>query len=203
MTKRVLLLAGALLLAAITIASANVTMNALYSSHMVLQRDKPMPVFGTAAVGENVSVTFNSQVRSTTADSLGNWMVTLPAMSASTTGKTMTVTGNNTINITDVVVGDVWICSGQSNMAFSLSGCNRQTQDVATANFPGIRHIWVPLLCAPDPQRNFSGSWTVCSPSTGGWFLGGCVLLWKKDLSGSELDYSHRSDRIDRGRNLH
>jgi sialate O-acetylesterase len=137
---------------------------------MVLQRNKPVPVYGTAAAGENVTVTFNSQTTSTITNAQGHWQVMLPTMSANATGKTLTITGANTINITDVVVGDVWICSGQSNMAFSLSGCNRQAQDVNTANFPGIRHFWVPLVTSDIPLKTLTGSWAVCSSSTAGGF---------------------------------
>ena len=166
MTTRVCILGVALLFTALTFASANVSVSALFAGHMVVQRDKPIPVWGTAAVGENVTVTFNSQSRSATADSQGNWIVSLPAMSASTTGRTMTITGNNTLSITDVVIGDVWLCSGQSNMAVSLS----RQEDITSANFAGIRQFWVPLVSSNDPIRTLTGNWTVCSPSTAGGF---------------------------------
>jgi len=137
---------------------------------MVLQRGKPVPVWGTASPGESVTVSFKGQSVSTTADSQGNWLVTLASMSADASSKTMTITGNNTVSITGVLVGDVWICSGQSNMAFSLGGCNRQV-DINAANYPGIRTFWVPLVTSDVPLKTLSsGSWTVCSPSTASGF---------------------------------
>ena len=169
MATRVLLITLAVLCTALTTASANVTVSALFSNDMVLQRGKPILIYGTAAASENVTVSFNGQAPSTTADSQGNWQVTLTSMSANTTGQTMTITGNNVVTITDVVIGDVWVCSGQSNMAFGLSGCNRQS-DIDAANYPGIRHFWMPMVTAADPQKTVTGSWTVCSPSTAGGF---------------------------------
>ncbi|MCX6880312.1 MAG: hypothetical protein NTW21_41875 [Verrucomicrobia bacterium] len=141
-------------------ATANVTVSPLWNDHMVLQRGKPIPVYGSAAAGEKVTVTFNDQTRSTTADSLGNWLVSLPAMDACATGKNLTITANNTIRITDVVIGDIWLCSGQSNMQSNLG---RKT-DMDNANFPGIRQFWVPWVSAGEPIRTMGGSWKVCSP---------------------------------------
>lgn len=152
-------------------AGATVALAPLFGSKMVLQRDKPCPVWGTATAGKVVTVSYNSQTKTATADAQGNWRLALDAMGTKASGSSMTVSeaGGNTVTLTDVVVGDVWICSGQSNMAFSLNGCNRQV-DIDAANYPGIRHIWVPLATAANPQTAFSSNWSACSPSTAGGF---------------------------------
>lgn len=161
LTKRTASLCTVVLCMASASVAANVTMSPLFADHMVLQRGKPIPVYGTAETGEKVAVTFNDQSRSATADSLGNWLVSFPAMGASATGMALTIAGKNTINITDVVIGDVWLCSGQSNMQSNLG---RKT-DMDSANFPGIRQFWVPWVSAGEPIRTLGGSWKVCSPS--------------------------------------
>ena len=171
MTRKVSILAVALLFTGLTVARATVSVTSLYSSNMVLQRNKPVPVWGRASANKTITVIYNGQTKTTTSDAQGNWLLYLDAMAAKTTGSNMTVNeaGANTLTFTNVVVGDVWICSGQSNMAFSLSGCNRQS-DIDAANYPGIRHFWVPLVTSSDPQRTVTGSWTVCSPSTAAGF---------------------------------
>ena len=147
-------------------ASANVTVYPLFGNNMVLQRNKTVPVYGIAAVGENVSVTFNGQVKSTTADSLGNWRVDLDAMSTNATGQTLTITGQNVINLTNVVIGDVWLAGGQSNMATTLGGY-AQPGDIENANYPAMRRFTVPANTAQDPYvGTMSTVWSVVSPST-------------------------------------
>ena len=161
-----------MLFAAVTAANATVVVNGLFSNGMVLQRDKQCPVWGTAAASKTITVTYNGQTKTTTSDSLGNWMLYLDAMSVKTTGSNMTISeaGANTLTLSNVVVGDVWFCSGQSNADFGLGGCNRQTQDVDTANFPGIRHLRAPSVISQDLLKTLWSSWEVCSPSTAGGF---------------------------------
>jgi len=189
MKKRVTFLAVVLLFAALTAANSTVAVTSLFGSNMVLQRDKPVPVWGTAAPSKTITVTYNSQTKTTTSDAQGNWKLTLDAMAAKTSGSNFTVNeaGANTLTFSNVVVGDVWVCSGQSNMAFSLSGCNRQTEDVNTANYPGIRHIWVPLLNTDVPQKTFSSSWSVCSPSTAAGFSAVAFYFGRKIYTDQSL----------------
>ena len=137
-----------------TALRAEVGVSRLFTDHMVLQRNKPVPVFGTAAAGEKVTVAFGGQTLTTTADNLGNWQVTLPAMNANAKGQSMTLAASNTIAIGDVVIGDVWLCSGQSNMDMRLDGCNRK-EDVDGADFPGIRNLE-------------AKGWSVCQPGAAG-----------------------------------
>ena len=150
---------------------ADVQLSGLFSDHMVLQRDKPVAVFGTADAGEKVAVSFNGKTLSTVADAQENWQVLLPPMSANAKGQPMTVAGANSISISDVLVGDVWLCSGQSNMDMALGGCNRK-EDVDSADLPGIRSFRVPLRVAGTPLKTLPEGlkWTVCSPMTAGNF---------------------------------
>ncbi len=104
-----------------SIAFAEVKMPAIFGDDMVLQRDFPVPVWGTASPGEKVSVTFAGQKHTTTADDKGKWMVKLNPLETSKTEKTMTIKGANTIMLSGVLVGEVWLCSGQSNMADSFN----------------------------------------------------------------------------------
>jgi sialate O-acetylesterase len=156
-----------------TAATAAVSVNPLFGDHMVLQRGRAVPVFGTAEAGENVSVTFGGQTLAAVADAQGNWQVVLPAMAANAKGQSLRIAGANSIALEDVLVGDVWLCSGQSNMDMGLGGCNRP-QDIAGADFPGIRSFRVPLVAAGAPQKALKGNlrWAVCSPAAAGGFSG-------------------------------
>jgi sialate O-acetylesterase len=151
------------------ICSGEVRLSGVFGDHMVLQRDRSTPIFGTAASGEKVTVTFHGQSQSTTADAQGEWRVNLAAMKAETAGQPLTVAGANTVTMKDVVVGDVWLCSGQSNMDMRLGGCER-TEDIASANFPGIRHFSVPTASSAVPMKTVKGEWSVCTPRSASSF---------------------------------
>src|SRR5215470_12154470 len=102
-------------------AWADVQLPSVLGSHMVLQRDKPLPVWGWADPGEEVKVEFAGKEAVTKADAKGNWRVTLPAQKANATGQRLTVTGKNKVELEDVLVGEVWVGSGQSNMEWWLA----------------------------------------------------------------------------------
>lgn len=165
MIKRLIACFAIVLLAALN-AAAEVQLSGVFTDHMVLQRDRAVPVYGTASPGEAVTVTLGGRTVSTTANMAGRWLVTLPPMTANATGQSMTVSGTNTITLKDVLLGDVWICSGQSNMEMVLSGCKRP-QDVATADFPGIRHFTSTRSKAEEPSQELSSGrkWEVCTPA--------------------------------------
>jgi sialate O-acetylesterase len=158
-------------LSLLSAGQAEVRLPGVFGDHMVLQRGKPVPVFGTAAPGEQIVVEFHGQSLTTTADAQGNWQVKLSALGADTNAQPLTITGSNKINLNDVLVGDVWLCSGQSNMDMGLGGCNRKA-DIESANFPGIRSFRVPLTAAGVPLQSLKGNprWMVCSPSRAGGF---------------------------------
>lgn len=116
----------------------DVTLAKIFCDHAVLQRDLPVPVWGTAEPGEQVTVKVGSAQGSAPADAQGKWMVRLPAMKMSTVGQEMVVAGKNTVTVKDVLIGDVWICGGQSNMGLPLSSCDAK-DDIAIADFPTLR----------------------------------------------------------------
>src|SRR3954454_23266682 len=102
-------------------AQADVKLPSIFNSHMILQRGCPVPVWGWADAGEEVKVSFGGQTKSATADKDGNWQVKLDKLEASSEGKTLAIAGKNKVDLEDVLVGDVWICSGQSNMEWSVN----------------------------------------------------------------------------------
>ena len=154
--------------------STVVALHTLFADHMVLQRDQPVAVFGTAGPGGNVLVSFAGQSKPTTADAQGQWSVTLNAMAMSTNPATMTVTGLNTLTVDDIVVGDVWVCSGQSNMDFVM-GAYGSPIFPEDYNVPLVRHLGLsadPSLSLQTnvdfhPISNPSGDWLVNSPTGG------------------------------------
>ena len=137
--KRVSLCLAALLLGAVA-ARADVRVSNLFGDNMVLQREMAVPIWGTADPGEAVTVKIGDAQASAQADAQGKWMVKLPAMQANAKPQELTISGKNTLTIKNVLVGDVWVCSGQSNMEFGLGGCNAP-QDIAAANYPTLRRI--------------------------------------------------------------
>jgi sialate O-acetylesterase len=158
-----------------SIATAAVQLASPFGEHMVLQQGIAVPVWGTAKAGETVTVEFAAQKKSITADKNGQWRVDLDALAVSTEGKTLTVTGSATdapLMIGDVLVGEVWICGGQSNMERQLGPRPPQKpivnweQEVAAADHPLIRQLYVTQKIASLPQTSVTAKWTVCSPST-------------------------------------
>lgn len=162
-------------------AMAKVSLPTLFGDSMVLQRERAIPVWGWADAGEKVTVKLGNATASATADDKGNWRVNLPAMPAGGPHE-MTVTGSvasEAITIKDVLLGEVWICSGQSNMEWSVSASGNAAEEIAAANYPMIRHIKIERLTAAGPTkdvkatrpvRGLAASWAVCSPQTAGGF---------------------------------
>jgi sialate O-acetylesterase len=142
-----------------------------FRSHAVLQRDVPIPVFGSGPDGAKVTVTFAGQTLSTTIEN-SRWEVTLAPMPASSTPATLSIVGTTTTVAEDVVVGDVWLASGQSNMERQL-GPRRPQQEIvgwkeaaARADFPLIRQYSVPQMSGGEECKETYGTWTVCTPQT-------------------------------------
>lgn len=156
---------------ALGVARADVTPAALFTDHAVLQRDKPVPVWGRADAGEKVTVTFAGQSRSATAGRDGKWIVLLDALETSATGADLTIAGKNTITLRDVVVGEVWLCSGQSNMEWPVSGAADAAAEIAAANFPLLRHVKIERTVAEAPAETVkTGGWQGATPQTVGAF---------------------------------
>jgi sialate O-acetylesterase len=150
-------------------ARGDVKLPSLFGSHMVLQRDQKDRVWGRADPGEEVSVTIGSQSHTTRAGDDGKWLITLEPMPAGGP-HTMTIVGKNTITIGDILVGEVWLCSGQSNMAWSVAQANDGDLETRTASYPRIRLISVPQVGTQEPKDDFVGKWELCTPATVGAF---------------------------------
>jgi len=120
-------------------AQADVALPPVFADHMVLQRNSPLPVWGSAAAGEKVTVTLNGITRTATADARGSWRVDFPPMSARSKPIEIRVSGENTIVLRDVLIGEVWLCSGQSNMVFPLARAASAQQELPAAQHPQIR----------------------------------------------------------------
>jgi sialate O-acetylesterase len=158
-----------LLIAAASGARADVKVPAIFGPHMVLQRDQKDRVWGWAEPGEEVTVAIREESKSTKAGADGSWQIVLDPMPAGGP-HTMEIKGKNTIAVDDVLVGEVWICSGQSNMEWSVAASNDADLEIATANYPQIRLISVPHVGMQEPQKNFGGEWRACRPDTVGGF---------------------------------
>ncbi len=140
----------------------------LFSDHAVLQRGVKVPVWGWTKPGAKVTVTFGGQTKTAVAQADGKWMVHLSAMPVSVEPHALTVNSpadNQSVSVQDVLVGDVWLCSGQSNMEMGIGACNA-TNDIAQANFPHIRLLTVPRLIANSPAQTLECRWLPCSPET-------------------------------------
>jgi len=143
----------------------------LFNDNAVLQRDKPIPVWGTADAGEKVSVAFSGQTAATTADAAGKWRVDLPALPANLVPADLVIKGKDTVTRTNILVGEVWLASGQSNMEMMV----RESYDAAleipgSARFPMIRHIRTDYKLSQTPLSTGSGAWKVAGPDTTGDF---------------------------------
>ena len=118
----------------------------LFSDHMVLQREQPVPIWGWAKPRDEITVEFAGRKASAKADTTGKWLAKLDPMPASLEGRNLSVQSSDSaqkLNITDVVVGDVWLCSGQSNMHFPMKRVQNASAEIATANNSAIRFFYV------------------------------------------------------------
>lgn len=174
--KKMLIIA-LLFLGAINV-NAKVIVPSVFSDHMMLQRNQKNAVWGKAKKGEKVTVSINNQTHTAKADKSGNWKIKLNPMKAGGP-YTITVKGKkNTITIKDVLVGEVWVCSGQSNMGWRVSGTNFPALEAASANYPNIRLLKTPTIGDLEPQFTNDAKWEQCSPETvrdfsaNGYFFG-------------------------------
>ena len=160
-----LILLMLLLFALVIPVSAVVRLSGVFGNSMVLQCDRSIPIWGWADPGENVYIEFGKGRARTQADAEGKWMVKL---SATRPGGpfSMKVKGKNSIQLTDVLVGEVWICSGQSNMKWPLERAKDAELEISVANFPKIRLFDVPEEPAGKPATDVDAVWKRCSPDT-------------------------------------
>ncbi|MES2775980.1 MAG: sialate O-acetylesterase [Bacteroidota bacterium] len=185
-SKMISCLAGCVLLLHSNV-HADVKLASPFGEGMVLQYDMPVPVWGTASPGEKVTVTIGKQARSTVASVNGEWKLNLDKLAAGGP-YAMTVSGTNKISFTDVYAGEVWICSGQSNMDFTVAredrywcGVFNEAEEVAAANFPLIRVFDTDFSPALTPQSEVKGKWEIVSPKTIG-HLSAVAYFFARDL---------------------
>ena len=139
---------------------------AVFSNSMVLQRDVPLPIWGWADAGETIRVECAGQCVEATADARGAWSATLPCMSAGGPHELTAHGAHETISFSDVLVGDVWLCSGQSNMEWTVQASNKPEEEVPAANYPRMRLLTVPKLAVTEPLPDIDACWQACTPET-------------------------------------
>ncbi|GGZ87380.1 9-O-acetylesterase [Algibacter mikhailovii] len=146
---------------------------------MVLQRNLNLKIWGNAEPGEKVMVSFNGQKQKSKANTFGKWSVVLDPMKAVKEPLIMTVHGNNVIELKNILIGDVWVCSGQSNMQMKVSECIDAENEIKAANYPNLRLFEVPRTVSNTPVDHIANaSWKVCTPETiknfsaAGYFFG-------------------------------
>ena len=180
--------AGLLLSAWTAGAFADVKPNQLFSDHAVLQSGMPIPVWGMADPGEKVTVKLGGGTQSTTAGTDGRWMVRLGKMAAGGPF-VMTIAGKNTVTVNDVLVGEDWIGSGQSNMAFTVSvkaasfaGMLDEDKEIAAANYPQLRIFMAKTKKSYEPETEIEGEWKIATPENAGAFSA-VAYLFGRDLN--------------------
>lgn len=158
-------------------ASADVRLDPLFRDHAVLQRGRPIPVLGTAAPGETVSVQFGELRAEGKAGPDGRFSIALPAMEASLAPRALVVSApSGTAKVSDVLVGEVWFCSGQSNMEWPVDACDEAPRAKELAPRVPIRSFKAPHVTAARPAGDVPGAWRVASPDTVGSFT--AVGFW-------------------------
>ncbi|MEQ8552539.1 MAG: sialate O-acetylesterase [Cyclobacteriaceae bacterium] len=169
-----------LLLVVSMCANANVKLPLLFNDGIVLQRNKPIPVWGWADAGEKIEIRLNNQVVKTKTGKDGKWMIHLNPEKAGGPYK-MTVKGLNTIVVNDVLIGEVWICSGQSNMEFTVSNVMNAKEEISGADYPLIRQFLVEKEVSGVPKEDFKGGkWEACNATTVGGFTAVGYFFAKK-----------------------
>ena len=162
------ILSGLLLLLPASL-QAEVRVPSIFGEGMVLQRDQTNPVWGRAEEGEVITVMIAGQRHTTRTGADGRWKVELDPIPAGGPHN-LEIRGENNLSIGDVLVGEVWLCSGQSNMQWGVNSSNDPGLEKLAARFPHIRHISIPQVGTQEPQEDFDGSWQVCTPETIGSF---------------------------------
>jgi sialate O-acetylesterase len=150
----------------------------VFNDHMVLQRDMKVPVWGKASPGEEIIIEFAGQRQSAKAEKDGKWRIELEPMPANATPQTLSISSGNSksaiqnLKFEDVLVGEVWLCSGQSNMDFPVSNngssVTNAKEEIANANYPQIRLLKIPRGNSKEPLDSFKANWEECSPQTVG-----------------------------------
>jgi sialate O-acetylesterase len=156
-------------------AHAAVRVAGIFGDHMVLQANSKLPIWGWADPNEAVKVALTAgdhqlATQSTTADATGKWRVDFDPIKPTNSPVELTITASNTLHFTDILIGEVWLCSGQSNMEFSLKSAQTGKQAIATSDHPDIRLCIISNRPAQQPMEDRQATWLVCNPQTSGKF---------------------------------
>ena len=149
---------------------AEVRLPSIFGSNMVLQRDHANPVWGWAEKGEKITVRIGDQSHKVTTGADGNWRITLKPMEATNKPLTLSVKGNNGLQFKNVLVGEAWLCSGQSNMGMSVSRAEDADLEMMSAKHPNLRIISIPPVGTQEAQKDFKGQWEPVTPANAGDF---------------------------------
>jgi len=181
-SKRLAIAAVSILGIGASVVRAEAKLPAFFADHMVIQRDVADPVWGWAQANEKVTVAFDDQAQTTSADGKGRWMVKLKPVGAGGPHK-LSVRGESgqPKEIADILVGEVWVCSGQSNMGFELFESKNGKEEVAAADYPQIRLFKVPRKGAAEPQDDVKAVWKICGPKTA-WDFSAVAYFFGRDL---------------------
>lgn len=192
------LLAGFLSLISTAALQADVRLPAIFGNHMVLQQDVTLPVWGWADPGEKVTVTFGANSAETVAGPDSKWRVNLAPMPTGTPSGTLVIAGKNILTLQDVLVGDVWLCSGQSNMVWKIT--DEDAKKLTAAAQGQIRFFQVARKIGLGPRENGKGSWTVCKPgavtlfsAVGALFGGNLLPILNRPIGLIEADWGGTS----------
>jgi sialate O-acetylesterase len=189
-------------LLSVTSTWSAVTLPNVIGNDMVLQRDLPVPIWGWAEPNEIVSVAFAGQTKETKTNAQGKWMVKLDKLSANFKPSVLSIKGSNEIKLQNILVGEVWICSGQSNMEWQVNRCANPQEEIAKANHPNIRLFDVPgHTVHPLPQSKGKGNWKVCTPATIPSFSATGYYFGRRIAKGIECP--HWSYRVELGRHTY
>ena len=167
---------------------AEIELPAILGNNMIIQQDHPVKIWGQAEPEEQITVQLGREVAMATADENGFWEVTLKSREASGQSLQMTISGTKSQNITlkNILVGEVWICSGQSNMQWSMLQTHSPVPEIQRADYPRIRLFYVPRKISTLPQNDVDAEWEICSPETIGSFSAVAYYFGRKIHS--ELD---------------
>jgi len=165
MTKRFLFHSIIVVILSAFFVQAETKLPSILGSHMVLQQGEKCPIWGWDDSDKQITVEFAGQKHTAKVSDGGRWEVHLDPMKANAKGQTLTIRGSSKLELTDVLVGEVWLCSGQSNMEWRVVQSANSKEEIANANHPLIRHIKIPHKLSPKPQDNVSSSgWQPCTP---------------------------------------
>ena len=145
---------------------AELKLPAIIGDHMVLQQKQANPIWGWDTPGTPVTVSFAGQTYRTTAGTDGKWTVKLAAAAANATPQTLSIAGSSSRELQDILIGEVWMCSGQSNMGFQLNGDWNGDLEAAASQLPNLRLIKVPQVGTQELKTDFKGQWRASTPET-------------------------------------